>query len=143
MTEERLLTVREVARLCDRSEETVRRWIWSGKLPARKLGNQLFIAEGEVGRLQRAQRISEAQAEYRASRGERRGPLNAATKRFFEKYDYAPTIEAIREHRGQILPNKEDALRHIDEDEAIQKEILALYGPVDVVALIRQVREEG
>ncbi|HET9476857.1 MAG TPA: helix-turn-helix domain-containing protein [Dehalococcoidia bacterium] len=138
MTEERLLTVREVARLCHRSEETVRRWIWSGKLPARKLGNQLFITEGEISRLQQGQRISETKAEYRASRGERSKPLNAATKQFFEKYGYVPTTEALREHRGQISPNKEDALKHIDEDEAFQKEILARYGPVDVVALITE-----
>jgi excisionase family DNA binding protein len=49
-----LLTVREVARRCHRSEETVRRWIWSGKLPAKKLGNQLFISATEADRLPRA-----------------------------------------------------------------------------------------
>ncbi len=43
-----LLTVREVARACGRSEETVRRWIWSGRLPSRKLGNQHFIDPADV-----------------------------------------------------------------------------------------------
>ncbi len=43
-----LLTVRQVARRCNRSEETIRRWIWSGKLQARKLGNQLFVRATEV-----------------------------------------------------------------------------------------------
>jgi excisionase family DNA binding protein len=46
--DDELLTVREVARRCNRSEETVRRWIWSGKLPARKLGNQLFVEAANV-----------------------------------------------------------------------------------------------
>ncbi len=49
--EDRLLTVREIARRVGRSEETVRRWIWSGKLPARKLGNQLFVEGRELERL--------------------------------------------------------------------------------------------
>ena len=29
--------------------ETVRRWIWAGKLPAQKLGNQLFINRSDLG----------------------------------------------------------------------------------------------
>jgi len=28
--------------------ETVRRWIWSGKPPAQKLGNQLFIRRSDL-----------------------------------------------------------------------------------------------
>ncbi len=51
MTSEEFLTVREVARRCHRSEETVRRWIWSGKLPAKKLGNQLFVSSDQINRL--------------------------------------------------------------------------------------------
>lgn len=38
-----LVTVREAARQCGKNPETIRRWIWSGKIPAEKLGNQLFI----------------------------------------------------------------------------------------------------
>lgn len=48
MAEERLLTVREVALLVGRSEETIRRWIWSGRLRARKLGNQHFMSAGDI-----------------------------------------------------------------------------------------------
>ncbi len=44
------LTVREAARRCGRSPETIRRWIWDGKLPARKLGNQLYIRETDLQR---------------------------------------------------------------------------------------------
>jgi excisionase family DNA binding protein len=41
--EDKMITVREAAEECGRNAETVRRWIWSGKLPAEKLGNQLFV----------------------------------------------------------------------------------------------------
>lgn len=42
-TDDKLISVREAAKECDRNPETIRRWIWSGKLPAEKLGNQLFV----------------------------------------------------------------------------------------------------
>ncbi|MBI2832292.1 MAG: helix-turn-helix domain-containing protein [Chloroflexi bacterium] len=38
-----LITVRDAAKVCGRNPETVRRWIWDDRLPAEKLGNQLFI----------------------------------------------------------------------------------------------------
>ena len=145
--DEGLLTVREVARRVGRSEETVRRWIWSGKLPARKLGNQLFVEEGELGRVRPGSRVSETRLRYRAASGRPGGPgrgtlSDAARKRLFRKYDCAPVIEDIREHRGQFLPSREEALRHIEEDEAFQDEVLAKFGRVDVLALLRRVREE-
>ncbi len=37
------LTVREAARMAGRSEETIRRWIWSGRLPAAKKGTSYRI----------------------------------------------------------------------------------------------------
>lgn len=48
MSEQGLLTVREVAHRVGRSEETVRRWIWSGKLSAQKIGNQHFVSLADV-----------------------------------------------------------------------------------------------
>jgi len=42
------MTVREAARVCGRSPETVRRWIWDGKLAAEKLGNQLFVRRQDL-----------------------------------------------------------------------------------------------
>lgn len=44
---EELLSVREASKESGRNMETVRRWIWSGKLPAQKLGNQLFIRKND------------------------------------------------------------------------------------------------
>ncbi|MBI2305323.1 MAG: helix-turn-helix domain-containing protein [Chloroflexi bacterium] len=46
-----LVSVREAARLCNCTAETVRRWIWAGKLPATKLGNQLFVKGSDLARL--------------------------------------------------------------------------------------------
>lgn len=37
------VTVQEAARLVHRSPETIRRWIWSGKLPAIKRGNKYYV----------------------------------------------------------------------------------------------------
>lgn len=42
------LTVRQAARRVGRAEETVRRWIWSGRLPARKHGNIYVVHADEV-----------------------------------------------------------------------------------------------
>ncbi len=58
-TTDTLITVREAARECHRTAETVRRWIWEGKLPAQKLGNQLFVRRGDLARFASADREEE------------------------------------------------------------------------------------
>src|ERR1051326_4196158 len=45
------LTVREVAALLRVSDLTVRRWVWSGKLPATRVGRTLRIRQADVDRL--------------------------------------------------------------------------------------------
>lgn len=54
-----LITVREAARECHRTTETVRRWIWEGKLPAQKLGNQLFVRRSDLARFASAKKEEE------------------------------------------------------------------------------------
>ncbi|PZS23487.1 MAG: hypothetical protein DLM60_02530 [Pseudonocardiales bacterium] len=44
----RELTVREAAQRAQRAEETIRRWIWAGKLPARKLGAGYQVREADL-----------------------------------------------------------------------------------------------
>lgn len=44
----RTLTVREAARRVHRAEETIRRWIWTGKLPARKRGKSYQVRESDL-----------------------------------------------------------------------------------------------
>lgn len=43
-----MLDVRETARVAGRTPETVRRWIWSGRLAARRHGNKLLVARMDV-----------------------------------------------------------------------------------------------
>jgi excisionase family DNA binding protein len=45
------LTVREVAALLRVSDLTIRRWVWSGKLPALRVGRTLRIKQADVDRL--------------------------------------------------------------------------------------------
>lgn|SRR5487761_1413882 len=45
------LTVREAAGEAGRTPETIRRWVWSGRLTARKAGNRLVIDRGELSRM--------------------------------------------------------------------------------------------
>lgn len=88
--EEELLTVREVARRCGRAEETVRRWIWSGKLPARKLGNQLFVAKGD---LKHARRMA----------GKRVTPGLVVPARKYTKEEMLRLMEQDRKLRREIF----------------------------------------
>lgn len=48
------LTVREVAARVGRTEETVRRWIWSGRLTASKRGNVLYVDESDLSAVEAA-----------------------------------------------------------------------------------------
>lgn len=59
---EELVSIREAANECERNMETVRRWIWAGKLPAEKLGNQLFIKRGDLNIFRRKLNISKREA---------------------------------------------------------------------------------
>jgi excisionase family DNA binding protein len=43
-----MLTVPEAAKRVGRNPETVRRWIREGKLPARKIGTQHVIEDGDL-----------------------------------------------------------------------------------------------
>jgi len=124
MAEESLLTVRAVARRCRRSEETVRRWIWSGKLAAKKLGNQLFIEASELVRIQAALRVSEQKIAYRTSTGGRGHKRRQAVR-----------LE-------QMTYDREQKLRELEEDIEFAEMLHRKYGPVDVTELLRQVREE-
>lgn len=60
-----MLTVPEAARRIGRNPETVRRWIREGKLPARKVGTQHVIEEGDLAALDLAGRRSALPAAWR------------------------------------------------------------------------------
>ncbi len=46
-----MVEVREAAELVHRTPETVRRWVWSGRLAARKEGNRLLLSRDDLARL--------------------------------------------------------------------------------------------
>lgn len=46
-----VLDVREAADYVRRTPETVRRWVWSGRLSARRKGNRLLVARHELDAL--------------------------------------------------------------------------------------------
>ncbi len=43
-----MLDVREAAGLARRNPETIRRWIWSGRLAARRQGRRLLVARRDL-----------------------------------------------------------------------------------------------
>ncbi len=43
-----MLGIREAAALAGRHPETVRRWVWSGRLPARRDGNRLLVTRSDL-----------------------------------------------------------------------------------------------
>lgn len=43
-----MVDVREAAHLSRRTPETIRRWVWSGRLRSVKNGNKLFVARADV-----------------------------------------------------------------------------------------------
>ncbi|MBA3233233.1 MAG: helix-turn-helix domain-containing protein [Propionibacteriales bacterium] len=46
-----MIDVQEAAGLASRTPETVRRWVWSGRLDARRQGRRLLVARDDVLRL--------------------------------------------------------------------------------------------
>lgn len=44
------LTIREAAIQVGRAPETIRRWVWSGRLKAEKQGNRLVVARNDLQR---------------------------------------------------------------------------------------------
>ncbi|MBA3876266.1 MAG: hypothetical protein C0498_04905 [Anaerolinea sp.] len=59
-----LLEVRHAAMLVGRHPETVRRWVWSGRLAARRSGNRLLVARSDLEALVREQGVVPTLAEW-------------------------------------------------------------------------------
>jgi len=128
MTEDgELLSVRDVARLCGRSEETVRRWIWSGKLKAQKLGGQLFVNRADVPG-QAHPRLGEAMATYITARNDsgRALPLRTVDGRAYNEdayYDKAAVLASLK------------------RASAFSEKLAARGIKIDVVEALRESRE--
>jgi excisionase family DNA binding protein len=117
MTESGLLTVRQTARATHRSEETVRRWIWSGKLPARKLGNQYFIDPADLRRMQAGRtRVAETSAEYKVHPIPLDHPLSDG-RRGYDREKARQWLRELVELSGKIAEGKPP----FDVTEAIRR----------------------
>ena len=117
LTSNALIGVKEAALRCQRNPETIRRWIWSGKLPAEKLGNQLFIKTEALANFCREMAVKEYifdNAETRDKRTEKdsslvdkirtvREKIRVRTGRDFTLNEILNPIYQIREERnGEI-----------------------------------------
>jgi excisionase family DNA binding protein len=95
------VTVPEAARRVGRNPETVRRWIWSGRLPSEKVGNQHLV---DVEALDRLAAAAEPTGEALAAiRGEWRDWLRAADalrrRLVAEKRSLPPASDLLAESR--------------------------------------------
>ena len=99
-SEDRLISVKDAAAECGRNPETVRRWIWNGKLPAEKLGNQLFIRRHELTDFLRETVSSPVDGEAKPDFLERAMALQEKMKaRGMEPFDAAEMVRKMREGR--------------------------------------------
>ncbi len=60
--QETMLNINEAALLARRSPETIRRWVWSGKLAACRQGRRLMVSHDELISVIRPQGIAEARS---------------------------------------------------------------------------------
>lgn len=92
---EELMTVREAAQMCRRTAETVRRWIWGGKLPAQKLGNQLFVRRADVLRMTTAAKRTDKQTQIALLKEIK--ALRERMRRRFGTFDILEALDRSRE----------------------------------------------
>ena len=62
-----MLDVREAASLVRRTPETVRRWVWSGRVHAVKSGNRLLIPRAELEAAVGREPVQRSLAEWAAA----------------------------------------------------------------------------
>jgi hypothetical protein len=99
-----VLDVKAAALVAGRTAETIRRWIWSGRLAARKRGNRHYVArrdvetlvhEGEGQPLSLAEWASQAERAMRI----REGPHGSAADLVTDERQRR--LEAVDGHRGR------------------------------------------
>ena len=97
------LDVKAAAALSGRTGETIRRWVWSGRLSARKRGNRLVVARADVEALagggRRLLSLGEwARLAEAAMRG-RRGPHESAADLVID--ERRRRLAEVGGHRGR------------------------------------------
>ncbi|MFC1977743.1 helix-turn-helix domain-containing protein [Chloroflexota bacterium] len=130
-TKDELISVREAARECGRNMETVRRWIWGGKLPAEKLGNQLFIKRSDFASFCREKATQKYQAEPKPDFLEREKHMNELEQR-------------LREPEIKVKPGgKADLIKRMRKlRESIRARVGRDFTEDEIVDTIHKQREE-
>ncbi len=151
---EELISVREAARKCGRNMETVRRWIWSGKLPAEKLGNQLFIKKNDLASYCREKVVQykagpktdflqEAKAFQNKLRAKGVRPIDAAEEIRKMREERVNQIERSLQDTADALHRKKAMLEFLKKAKALRNEVHARTGEVfDTEVMIRELRDE-
>jgi hypothetical protein len=97
------LDIRAAALVAGRTAETIRRWVWSGRLPARRRGNRLLVARGDVevlvGGGERSLSLAEWAKLSEAAMQGRRGPHASAADLVIE--ERRRRLEEVGDHRGR------------------------------------------
>lgn len=150
-----LITVREAAKQCGRNMETIRRWIWGGKLPAQKLGNQLFIKRADLAEYCRETATAPYQAGSRSDLISRMRELREeirARRGDFAEDHAAATIRQLREDRmndiERALSQTATEEQGVAEEEdfleraiRLQNKLRARGYKADPAALVRRSRD--
>ncbi len=94
--------VKSAALLAGKTAETIRRWVWSGRLSARKRGNRLLVARRDVEALAGGAGRPKSLAEWvdmaEAAMRDRRGPHRSAADLVIEERRLR--LEEVDSHRG-------------------------------------------
>ena len=123
--EDQLISVRDAARECGRNAETVRRWIWSGKLPAEKLGNQLFIRRSTLAGFCREMAIT-FQAEAKDNISEQ----------------HVKPDDNTNDSSGSMTTQPGSRLEILEKMRTLREEIRAHTGNINIDEAIEELREE-
>lgn len=142
--EDDLINIKNAARMCERNPETIRRWIWNGKLPAEKLGNQLFIKKSDLESFCQETAI----LEYKASTAQ---SANGTSTRTGDEH-----MKSVREHiqirLGRDFGGDEvnNLMRQMRDDEMLelneisQREVTRLEpgSRSDLIQKMRDLRQQ-
>jgi excisionase family DNA binding protein len=93
------LTVPEAARRVGKNPETIRRWIWQGRLRATKIGNQHFVEPDDLARAAAGDRLHDRSESWERFFEHAAALQRSMRERSVAPFDAADEIRAGRESR--------------------------------------------
>ena len=147
-TPDELISVRQAAVECGRNPETIRRWIWSGKLPAEKLGNQLFVKRIALESYCREMAGAPDEAAAKEVRGIGSGfetgskaAVNSRQEDDFSSHGAAQTNTTMRTS-ARAAPQPGSRAETITKMRRLREEIRARAGNLDVESTSDELRRD-